>query len=114
MSQPEVILWQAIRRKKLGYIIKRQQPFGPYFLDFYIGTLKLAIEVDGRLHELSPDYDGRRDAYLNSQGVAVVRIEAQSIYERLPDVVDLLRYKISEREKELGKAPSPSIDESDA
>ncbi len=50
MTPPEVILWQAIRRDRLGYRVRRQQPFGPYYLDFYIKALMLAIEVDGNIH----------------------------------------------------------------
>ena len=52
LSLPEVILWQALRGRRLGDArIRRQHPVGPYILDFYCEAARLAVEVDGSGHE---------------------------------------------------------------
>jgi Protein of unknown function (DUF559) len=36
MSLPEVVLWQALRQRRLaGLRVRHQHPIGPYILDFY-------------------------------------------------------------------------------
>ncbi len=60
---------------------RRQHPLGPYVLDFYCPEAKLAIEVDGAVHDL-PDqarHDERRDHWLGQQGIRVLRFSAAEI-----------------------------------
>ena len=49
--------------------------FGSYIADFYIASHKLVIELDGSQHfeDAGKDYDERRDAYLKSLGLTVLR-----------------------------------------
>jgi very-short-patch-repair endonuclease len=37
------------------------------------------IEIDGATHDLSQDADGRRDAYMRSLGLKVMRISAADV-----------------------------------
>jgi very-short-patch-repair endonuclease len=90
MSLPEVVLWQRVRGGGLnGHLIRRQQPYGPFVLDFYCRAAKLAIEVDGWVHgrEQQARHDDERDAWLRSQGVEVHRIPAAGILSALADVL---------------------------
>jgi imidazole glycerol-phosphate synthase subunit HisF len=48
----EQILWNYLRTKPLGFKFRRQHPFAIYILDFYCHELKLAIEVDGSIHNI--------------------------------------------------------------
>ena len=48
----EEILWNYLRTKPLGFKFRRQHPFSVYILDFYCHELKLAIEVDGSIHNI--------------------------------------------------------------
>lgn len=59
-----------------GFKFRRQVPVGPYVLDFFSPSLKLAIEVDGSQHaaDWMADYDGARTAYLTSRSIDVIRI----------------------------------------
>src|SRR5689334_16373959 len=50
MSLPETLLWRLLRRAPNGVAFRRQHPIGPYVLDFYCPSAKLAIEVDGAAH----------------------------------------------------------------
>jgi very-short-patch-repair endonuclease len=82
MSLPEVVLWDAVRGGRLnGLRFRRQHPIGPYILDFYCPSARLAVEVDGAIHD-HPDqlrHDARRDAWLSAQGIHVVRLMATDV-----------------------------------
>ncbi|WP_082765558.1 MULTISPECIES: endonuclease domain-containing protein [unclassified Phenylobacterium] len=84
MNLPEVVLWRAIKSRKLaGLHFRRQHPIGPYILDFYCHAARLAVEVDGQGHGFGdrPDRDARRDAWLLAQGVRTLRIPASTVLE---------------------------------
>jgi len=53
MTHAEVLLWNKIRRKNLGYQFHRQVPMLKYITDFYCHELMLAMEVDGGYHDHS-------------------------------------------------------------
>jgi very-short-patch-repair endonuclease len=84
MTLPEVLLWQALRRDQLGVGFRRQHSMGDYVLDFYCPSSRLAVEVDSEEHERGDRAirDGRRDRWLESQGVRVMRIPAADILDR--------------------------------
>ena len=64
----------------------RQRIIGSYILDFYCGTTKLAVELDGSQH-FEPDameYDKTRTRFLESLGIQVMRftnIDVDSSFE---------------------------------
>jgi very-short-patch-repair endonuclease len=95
MSKPEIMLWQQLRRKPLGIKFRRQHPFGPYILDFYCPSAKLAIEVDGMAHDMGdrPERDERRERNLSQQGIETIRISAEEVLHDPADVADrIMRY----------------------
>lgn len=53
----------------------RQYSVGPYILDFYCPTMKLAVELDGGQHNQceSMGYDEARSEYLKSKGIDLMR-----------------------------------------
>ena len=54
-------LWQALRALRFAAVkFKRQQPIGPYIVDFVALSNKLIIELDGGQHSERADYDARR------------------------------------------------------
>ena len=81
MSLPEVLLWQALRRRPGGIKFRRQHPSGPYILDFFCIDARLAVEIDGAAHSLGdrPSHDERRDAFLVSAGIATLRVPASAV-----------------------------------
>jgi cyclase len=48
----EDILCNYLRTKPVGFKFRRQHPSSVYILDFYCHQLKLAIEVDGSIHDV--------------------------------------------------------------
>jgi very-short-patch-repair endonuclease len=84
LSLPEVLLWDCLRGRRLGGLrFRRQHPVGPYVLDFYCAESALAVEVDGAQHDLpgQMQHDQRRDGWLATQGIRVMRIAATDILD---------------------------------
>ena len=80
-------LWLRLRNRQLmGYRFRRQYGVGPYVLDFYCPELKLAIEVDGDSHFEAREYDRKRQRYIESLGIRVLRFTNREVFERLDDL----------------------------
>jgi very-short-patch-repair endonuclease len=74
-----------------GLRFRRQHPIGPYILDFYCPSARLAVEIDSAAHDgvERMEHDSRRDAWLRERGICVVRIMAADVLkdERLEGVL---------------------------
>ncbi|MDP3491504.1 MAG: DUF559 domain-containing protein [Hyphomonadaceae bacterium] len=84
MSPPEVALWQKLRGGQLnGLRFRRQHPIGPYILDFYCPSARLAVEVDGQHHNHSEqaEHDTARTSWLSGQGIVVLRFATNDILD---------------------------------
>jgi very-short-patch-repair endonuclease len=93
LTPPEFRLWQVLRRDRVGKIkFRRQHPVGPYILDFYCAAAKLAIEIDGAVHNEPKQiaHDRRRTAWLHERGVRVMRLSAVSVMTDQAAVVDFI------------------------
>ena len=75
-SEPERVLWQALRASQLGVRFRRQVVWGQFILDFFAPSARLVVEVDGAQHALRRNADKRRDRALESAGLVVLRIPA--------------------------------------
>ena len=82
-------LWRMLRRQQLGgRKFRRQHPVGPYVVDFYCAEERLAIELDGAVHDdpARRDADFRRQREIEATGIRVLRFENRAVLET-PDVV---------------------------
>ncbi len=89
MSIPERVLWSKLRADRcFGIKFRRQHPMGEYIADFYCPDAGLVIEVDGRTHAgPAKEHDDRRDAWMQSEGVEVLRVPAWKISKDVELVV---------------------------
>ena len=89
-TKAEQILWEALRNDKVCKLkFRRQHPFDNYILDFYNHKMKLAIEVDGEVHnhpEVS-DYDKVRTTNLSENGITVLRFSNNEVENNLKTVI---------------------------
>ena len=70
----EARLWNALRARRLGgWTWKRQVPWGPFIPDFLCTDARLVVELDGGQHADQVEYDDRRTAYLQRDGLRVLR-----------------------------------------
>jgi very-short-patch-repair endonuclease len=90
MTPSELVIWDAVRRGRLGHRFRRQEPIGPYIVDFVCFDRMLVIEADGSQHEHS-DHDMMRDAYLRQLGFCVLRFENKDIARYHQWVIDEIR-----------------------
>jgi len=89
----EKLLWKSLKNSGIGAKFRRQHGIGPYVLDFYCPEHKLAIEVEGDVHDdvLIRDYDGERQSYLESQGIRVLYFKNRELLELTEYVVGVIR-----------------------
>ena len=90
MSPIERKLWYALRHDQLGASFRRQHPVGPYVLDFYCPSARLAIELDGDDHATRTESDTRRTRFLNRRGIRVIRFSNRDIWSNLESVKEAI------------------------
>jgi very-short-patch-repair endonuclease len=109
MTDAEARLWRALRRGQLnGLQFRRQHPIGPFTLDFFCPSLRLAIEIDGGQHAAQQKRtDERRTLWLSEKNIAVVRYWNNDVFGNLQGVLADLVVVI---EKRIGEVtPSPTL-----
>ncbi|WP_322963099.1 endonuclease domain-containing protein [Sphingomonas fuzhouensis] len=99
MTLPEVVLWRVLRERPDNLRFRRQHPAGAYVLDFYCPVARVAVEVDGEVHERGdqPERGVRRDAFLAGHGVAVLRIPARDVLRDLDTVIRYIMTQARDR-----------------
>ena len=84
-------LWYALRNRRFaGFKFRRQQPIGPFVVDFVCFEAKLVVELDGSQHSLPENAaaDEARSAHLHSQGFRVKRYWNTELNENFDRVMD--------------------------
>ena len=100
MTSAEKALWFKLRnRKTAGAKFRRQQPFGPYVLDFYSAEHKLNIELDGGQHGF-PDqrkHDAEREKFLQSRGIKTLRFWNSDLRRNAQSIRDTIFNELQAR-----------------
>ena len=80
MTKEERRLWYDFL-KTLPVTVNRQKVIGSYIVDFYCAEAKLVIELDGSQHFEKDGLaaDAERDAFLNAEGITVLRYSNSEI-----------------------------------
>jgi len=89
-TRVESLLWTKIRNRQLGgFKFVRQEPIGPYCVDFACRERRLIVELDGGQHAESTT-DPRRDAELGAHGYRVIRVWNNDLVENTEGVLQML------------------------
>jgi len=74
LTDAERRLWQKLQRRQIAAAkFRRQQPIGPFIVDFVCFEHRLIVEVDGGQHAQQVPYDEKRSRWLEAQGYRVLR-----------------------------------------
>ena len=97
MTDAEIVLWGFLKTKPSGHKFRRQHPLGIYIADFFCYKLKLAIEVDGKIHtdkEVKAN-DDQRQELIESEGIKIIRFSNQEVMNCLETVINKISLTIN-------------------
>jgi len=95
-------LWRALRGGQLaGAKFRRQQPIGPYIVDFCCWEHRLVIELDGGQHADEVEHDETRTAFLESNGLRVIRFWNNTVLQSFAVVLEVIHDAVSKRREEV-------------
>ncbi|HSM96700.1 MAG TPA: endonuclease domain-containing protein [Rhizomicrobium sp.] len=106
-TEPERLLWSMLRRKQMAMLrFRRQQPIGPYVVDFFCPAMNLVVELDGAQHSEHEAivYDEARTRWLEAQGYKVLRFWNWDFKENPEGSLERIRHAIRESGKPLPEA----------
>jgi very-short-patch-repair endonuclease len=104
MTYCEKLVWMYLRKKQFGIRFLRQYSVDKYVIDFYTPKLKLAVEIDGDVHNIpeQKEHDEKRQGKLEQFGITFVRITNEELlgnpnkaFEKIESVIK----KIKESDK---------------
>lgn len=105
-TDAERALWAKLHGRQLaGVKFRRQEPIGPYIVDFVSYGTKLIVELDGGHHNKPAEQvkDRERSAWLEGQGFRVIRFWNTDILWNVEGVLA----EILEELGAAGDSPSP-------
>jgi len=94
LTKAEAILWKSLRNRKLaGVKFRRQHPIKQFIVDFYCASKKLAIEIDGAIHdpEDAKEYDENRSHELEEIGIRILRFSNEQVVYEMDEVLNQIR-----------------------
>ncbi|RJR29775.1 endonuclease domain-containing protein [Candidatus Microgenomates bacterium] len=92
----EYTIWKYLRNKQLlNQKFYRQYSFGPFIVDFYCPSCKLAIEIDGGQHAENQYYDAKRTLFLKNQHITVLRFWNNEVLKNTEGVVEVIEQTMS-------------------
>jgi very-short-patch-repair endonuclease len=83
-TDAEARAWDILRGRKLfGLKFRRQQAVAGFVVDFYCAELRLALEIDGAVHDepARAASDAGRDEILRTWGLVVLRVPNAKVAE---------------------------------
>jgi very-short-patch-repair endonuclease len=109
----EKLLWKYLRNRQLlgrkfirqTAIIYEKNNKGEYFFyvpDFYCREEKLAVELDGKIHDFQKESDMDRDEILNHFGLTVLRIKNEEL-SNIQQVLDRIMSAFCDQEMRYRK-----------
>jgi very-short-patch-repair endonuclease len=92
-TDTERLLWRHLRTKHMGELkFRRQQPIGPYIVDFVCFEKKIIVELDGGQHA-QPEQkqnDSTRDQWFEAQGYKVLRYWDNEVLTNIQGVLEVI------------------------
>ena len=96
VTPAERALWRHLAKSQLGVRFSRQMPVGAFFADFLCRSHRLIVEVDGHSHDVQPERDTARDAYLRGEGYRVLHFSNADVLGNVDGVIETIRTALQE------------------
>ena len=98
MTFSEKIVWMYLRKRQMKERFLRQYSVDNYIIDFYCPKLKIAIEIDGDVHEQEKQkkHDRVRQEYLEQIGIKFIRIKNDKLFDNPNKAFERIENKIKE------------------
>jgi very-short-patch-repair endonuclease len=91
MTEAETALWQKIRSAQVdNWKFRRQHPVGRFIADFYCAEARLIVELDGRSHDATVNYDAERTEWLSREGYTVIRFANDDVLKDSDSVIAVI------------------------
>jgi very-short-patch-repair endonuclease len=90
MTSSEALLWKHLRGRKCGKLkFRRQQIIEGFITDFFCEDAKLAVEIDGSIHECAEvaENDRHRENVFKARGILTIRFSNNEIEKRMDNVL---------------------------
>ena len=97
LTPAELILWEHLRNKKLGVKFRKQHIIDFYIPDFVALSIKLIIEVDGKIHLYQKKKDAERTRRLQLMGFSIIRFTNKEVESDIENVVEKIKKEIKKR-----------------
>ena len=95
-TKPEQLMWTHLRSRGLGgYKFVRQEPVGPYVVDFLCREQRLVLEIDGGQHATDPK-GALRDDWLSQHNYRVMRFWNNEVRQNIEGVLETILAKLDE------------------
>jgi len=105
LTMEEKRRWYLLRGRRFAhYKFRRQQPIGNYILNFACCEARLAIELDGGLHDENQEYDRQITVWLDQKGWHVIRFWNNELWQNEEAAPE----KVFEALQTLGPSTRPS------
>jgi very-short-patch-repair endonuclease len=106
MTNFEALLWEHLRGRKCGKLkFRRQQIIEGFITDFFCEEAKLAVEIDGSIHECAEvaENDRHRENVFKARGILTIRFTNNEIEERMDTVLQKIITTCKTRITDLNK-----------
>jgi very-short-patch-repair endonuclease len=85
-------LWQCLRNRQVGGAkFRRQYTIDRFIVDFYCPAARLVVEVDGPIHDYTPEEDAIRQAFIEAQDMVVLRFTNTAVIEAMDAVLERIK-----------------------
>jgi very-short-patch-repair endonuclease len=94
-TKSEMIMWEYLQKRRfLGLKFRRQYVCLNYIIDFYCYKLRLAIEIDGGIHNKQKIRDQLRQKLIERKGIKFIRIKSEEAENNIENVLIRLENNI--------------------
>jgi cyclase len=100
LTEAELLLWTVLKTQKPGVRFRRQYGVKAFVLDFYCPAHKLAIEVDGGIHQTDRQsaIDIDRQRIIENLGIRFLRFSNEQIKKNLTAVLKIIKENLTTKQ----------------